>query len=705
MKPAGRFALILCVIAVAAASPAAWAQARSAAAAPIPSPAQTAAKRAITFDDLVRLDRVSEPQVSPDGKWVAYKLGTPDKEANRTASNLWLVATAGGAPQQLTRSGRDSRPQWSPDSQRLAFLSTRGGTQQVYVIAVEGGEATQLTHLSTDADNVLWSPDGKTVAFTSEVYPDCGDDACNSQRDTEREKSKVKARTYDHLLYRHWNHWSEGKRSHLFVIPAEGGAGASTPRDLTPGANYDVPPFALGGPDTIAFSPHGKELCFTANTDKDEALSTNGDLFIVAVNGEQPPKRLTTNPAFDGAPVYSPDGRFIAYRAQMKAAYESDRWRLMLYDRQSGRHIKLTENFDRSPEGYAWSADSKTIYFEAEDQGQSPIFGVSVTGGEPRIVVKAGFNGNLSLSADGRLLAFTSSSLTKPAEIFVLHTDGSGVGQLTHHNADKLAAIEMNQPESFQFEGAEGTQVHGMLVRPPNFDPSRKYPMLLLVHGGPQGAWNDSWGYRWNAQMFAAPGYVVVMINPRGSTGYGQKFTDEINADWGGKVYVDLMKGVDYALAHFPFVDGTRMAAAGGSYGGYMMNWFAGHAQGRFKCLISHAGPYNNDSMYGATEELWFPEWDLRGTPWHNSGTFDKWSPHKHAADFGKYKTPVLVIHGELDFRVPYTEGLQMFTALQRQGVPSKLVIFPDEGHWILKPQNSELWYKTFLEWLATYLK
>ncbi len=659
------------------------------------------AKRAITFDDLIGLERVSEAQISPDGKWVAYKVASADRQANRMATNIWIAAIATGEARRLTTSGHDSLPQWSPDSKRIAFMSDRDETARVYVISIEGGEATKLTTLSTDSDNVHWSPDGKMLAFTSNVYLDCSDDACNKTRDAEREKSKVKARIYDHLLYRHWKTWADGKRSHLFVIPAEGGAA----RDLTPGANYDVPPVQRSGPEDIAFSPDSKELCFVAVTDPVEATSTNGDLFIVPVSGGEA-KRVTTNPAFDGQPSYSPDGRYIAYRAQMKAGYESDRWRLMLYDRAANKHINLTEDFDRSVERGVWSSDSRTIYFHAEDRAHGPIFVIATApGSKPRELVKEGFQGDISVSADGRTLAFTRASLTMPPEVFVAASDGSGVRQITHQNANKLADVQLSAPESFWFEGAAGAKVHGMLLRPPQFDSSKKYPLLLLVHGGPQNAWNDTWSYRWNAQVFASPGYVVVMINPRGSTGYGQKFTDEINADWGGKVFVDLMKGVDYVLGKYTFTDGARLAAAGGSYGGYMMNWFASHAQGRFKCLISHAGVYNNDSMYGATEELWFPEWDLRGTPWNNPGAYDKWSAHKYAGEFGKYKTPTLVIHGELDFRVPYTEGLQMFTALQRQGVPSKLVIFPDEGHWIAKPQNSELWYKTFLDWLGTYLK
>jgi len=595
MKRVKRLVTILCAFALAAAAPFALSQ-------PPGKPAvQTAAKRGITFDDLISLHRISEVQVSPDGKWAAYRVATPDLQANRSASNLWIVSTAGGPPQQLTRSGRDSRPQWSPDGKRLAFLSIRDTTAQVYLLSLEGGEASKLTSLSTGADNVLWSPDGKTLAFTSEVYPDCRDDACNSKRDAEREKSKVKARLYDHLLYRHWNVWSEGKRSHLFVISVEGG----TPRDLTPGADYDVPPVQRGDAEDIAFSPDSKEICFTAVTDKMEAISTNGDLFLVPVSGGAEPKRITTNPGFDGHPSYSPDGRTIAYRAQFRAGYEADKWRLMLYDRQTGKHTNVNEGFDRSVEGMVWTPDSKTIYFLAEDRGHKPVFSVAATpGAEPKVILKDTFNSDLTLSRDGRTLVFTQSSLTTPAEAFAANADGSGVRQLTRHNAEKLAALDLNPAEHFWFDGAEGTRVHAMLVRPPGFDPARKYPLVLIAHGGPQTQWSDAWGYRWNPQMFAAPGYAVLLINRRGSTGFGQKFTDEINVDYGGKPFVDLMKGVDYVLAKYPFVDGARMAAAGASYGGYMMNWFESQTKGRFKAIVTHASLYNLESMYGATEEL-----------------------------------------------------------------------------------------------------
>ena len=665
--------------------------------------AQEAAKHAIAFDDMIKMHRVAEPQISPDGKWVAYTLATPDMEGNRNASNIWLVSAAGGAPTQLTQSGHDSSPIWSPDGKTLAFLSSRSGDSQVYLLSLEGGEAQRLTKLSTGADIVKWSPDGKTIAFTSSVYPDCKDDDCNSKRDAEKEKNKVKAHVAEHLLYRHWTHWNEGKRGHLFVVPADGSA---APRDLTAGADYDVPPDERGGPADIAFSPDSKELCFTAVTDKMEAISTNGDLFIVPVAGGEA-KRITTQPGFDGNPVYSPDGKFIAYHAQLTPEYEADRWRVMLYDRHSGKNENLSEGFDRSADELAWSADSKAIYFTAENETQHPVYAMTARpGAEPKKIIADTFNTAISFgggSGTGNTMAFERASLTAPAEIFAATSEGFNVRQLTHHNDSILASLELSTPETFWFEGAEGTKVQAMLIRPPNFDATKKYPLLVLLHGGPQTMWSNAWGYRWNPQVFSGAGYVTLMINRRGSTGYGQKFTDEITNDWGGKPYVDVMNGVDTTLKKYPFIDGTRMAAAGGSYGGYMADWLATHT-GRFKAIVSHASVYDKVSMF-ATEELWFEEHDMQGTPWTNPESYKKWSPSTYAGELARFKTPTLVICGERDYRVPYTQSLEFFSALQRQGVPSKLVVFPDEGHWVLKPQNSQFWYKTFLDWLALYVK
>jgi dipeptidyl aminopeptidase/acylaminoacyl peptidase len=662
--------------------------------------AQDSSKHPITFTDMIGMHRVAEPQVSSDGKWVAYTVTTPDMDANRGASNIWIVPTAGGSEMQLTRSGHDSSPVWSPDGKTLAFLSSRNGSSQVYLLSMDGGEAHPLTKLSTGADIVKWSPDGKTLAFTSSVYPECKDDDCNSKRDAEKEKDKVKAHVAERLLYRHWTHWSEGKRSHLFVVPADGSA---APRDVTFGADYDIPPDERGGPGDINFSPDSKEICFTAVTDKMEAISTNADLFIVPVT-EGETKRVTTQQGFDGNPVYSPDGKYIAYHAQLTPGYEADRWRVMLYDRQSGKKENLSEGFDRSADELAWSADSQTIFFTAENETRKPVYAMAArAGAEPKKIIADTFNTAISFSADGKKLVFERASLAMPAEVFASASDGSNVRQLSHQNDSILAALEMNPPETFWFEGAAATKVQAMLIRPPKFDATKKYPLLVLLHGGPQTMWSNAWGYRWNAQVFSAAGYVTLMINRRGSTGYGQKFTDEITNDWGGKAYVDVMNGVDYTLKKYSFVDGARMAAAGGSYGGYMADWIATH-NGRFKAIVSHASVYDKVAMY-ATEELWFEEHDMLGTPWSNPETYKKWAPVTYAGELGKYKTPTLVIAGERDFRVPYTQSLEFFSALQRQGVPSKLVVFPDEGHWVLKPQNSQFWYKTFLDWLALYVK
>ncbi|HEY6129893.1 MAG TPA: S9 family peptidase [Candidatus Acidoferrum sp.] len=670
--------------------------------------AQETSKHAITFDDLIAMHRVAEASLSPDGKWVVYTVATPDMDANRNATNLWMAPVAGSDAIQLTRTGKDSSGKWSPDGKTIAFLSARSGESQIYLLPMEGGEAHPLTKLSTGADLVKWSPDGKTIAFTSSVYPDCvsrsaaaanNDDECNKKRNDEKEKNKVKANVADHLLYRHWTHWNEGARSHLFVTRVDGGGEA---KDLTPGANYDVPPDQRGDESDINFSPDSTEICFTAVTDKVEAISTNGDLFTVPVSGGDP-KRITTQTGFDGNPVYSPDGKFIAYHAQLTAAYEADKWRVMLYNRTTGKNENLSEAFDRSATNLAWSTDSKTIYFLAENETEQPVYAMAATAGATPKKVVNGFNAAFVLSEDGKTLLLTRTSLTMPSELFVAASDGTAIRQITHSNDALLAKLEMNAPENFWFEGAEGTQVEAMLIRPPKFDARKKYPMLVLLHGGPQTMWSNAWGYRWNAQVFSGAGYVTLMINRRGSTGYGQKFTDEITNDWGGKAYVDVMKGVDAALAKYPFIDGTKVAAAGGSYGGYLVDWIATHTD-RFKALVSHAGVYDKVSMY-ATEELWFEEHDLQGTPWSNPESYRKWAPVTYAGSLGKYKTPTLVVAGEKDFRVPYTQSLEFFNSLQRQGVPSKLVVFPDEGHWVLKPVNSQFWYKTFIEWVDKYTK
>ena len=650
--------------------------------------------RPLTFDDLIFFGRVSDPQISGDGQWVAYVVDQYDKATNGRRSSIWLGSLETGENRELTRSGkRDTRPRWSPDGKTLAFLSNRERGWQIWTIRLDGGEATPLTHLPVPVIGFRWSPDGSWLAFTAEVYPDCKSLQCTKERDEENEKSLVKARLYDRLLYRHWVAWSEGKHSHVFLIPAEGGEA----RDLTPGG-WSVPPH-LGGSHEYDFSPDSRELAFARNVDTNAAWSTNSDVWVVPVAGGEA-KRITDNPAWDGSPHYSPDGRWIAYAAMARAGFESDRRRLVLYERTTGNKKELLSAFNYSVRQFVWAPDSRSLYFTAVVDAESPIFQVSLSDGDVRAVVEETNNANLGISPDGATLVFTRQAMNRPAEVFRASTRTGKSTQVSHINDEQLAELEMNPGESFTVEGAEGATVQSWLLKPPGFNPAKKYPVLVLIHGGPQGAWMDGFHYRWNAELFAAPGYVVVMPNPRGSPGWGQRFVDEISGDWGGKVYVDIMKVVDH-VETLPFVDKTRICAGGGSYGGYMADWILGHTD-RFRCLFSHSGVYNLTSEYGATEELWFPEWEFRGTPWTNKEMYEQWSPHNYAAHF---KTPTLVIHGALDYRVPLEQSLELFTALQRQGVPSKFLYYPDEGHWIMKPQNAELWNQTVHEWLAEYLK
>jgi dipeptidyl aminopeptidase/acylaminoacyl peptidase len=675
--------------------------------------AQPAAKKPFTFEDMMSLKRISGPTISPDGKWVLFAAVDVDLKENKRTSHLWVVPTVGGPSRQLpaTPAG-ESGGHWSPDGKSYLYVSAAEGGSQVWVrgfdsgSGIPSGAATKITNISTEADGAIWSPDGKNIVFASEVFPGCADDACNKFSDQERAKSKVKATVFEHLLFRHWNHYSAGKRSHLFVVPAEGGVA----KDLTPG-DHDVPPFSLGGQDPYAISPDGKEVSFTSNWDEVGATSTNNDIFVVPITGGEP-KKLSTSPGSDSTPLYSPDGKWLAWRMQKRAGYESDRFRLVVYDRKSGEIRNLTENFDQWVEAIAWSPDSKYVYFTSENKGEAPIYRVDVAAANAPVSaagirsnaireITRGANDEVSVTADGKALVFTRLSVQAPIEVYKMDLDSKKAEELSHLNDTTLANVAMQPVESFWFAGAGGTKVQGFLLKPPRFNKDDKYPVKFLIHGGPQGQWGDEWSYRWNAELFAVDGYVVIMINPRGSTGYGQAFVDGVNKDWGGKPYIDLMNGLDYAEKTYPFIDKNRECALGASYGGYMIDWILGHTN-RFKCLVSHDGMFNTESAYGTTEELWFPEWEFGDTPWNNREGYRKWSPHLFAAQF---KTPTLVVHGQLDYRLDVSEGFQLFTTLQRLKIPSKMLYFPDEGHWVLKPQNSELWYKTVNGWVDSYLK
>jgi dipeptidyl aminopeptidase/acylaminoacyl peptidase len=660
-------------------------------------------KHPFTFEDMMSLKRVGEPVPTPDGKWVLFAAEDVDLKENKKTSHLWIVPAAGSDARRLSQTPNDeSRPRISSDGKRLIFISKATDPAQIWIADFDStagkltGASRQLTTLSSGGDGGIWAPDDKNIVFTSSVYPDCPDDTCNQQRDEELRKSKVKAKIFTRLFYRHWKDFTEFKRSHLIVVSADGSAPA---RDLTPG-DHDVPPFSLGGADMYDISPDGQEVAYTSNIDEVEATSTNNEIFLVPIGGGTA-KKISTSPGSDSIPRYSPDGKSIAWRSQARGGYESDRFTLTVYDRASEKSQIATQDFDRSVGSFVWAPDSKTVYFSAEDHGEAPIYRLSLGQKQPAEVARLHAD-DLIFGPEGKFLYLTRNSIQSPNEIWRLDVaQQSEPTAVTHLNDQALSRIAMQPLEPFAFKGAENAEVQGFLVRPPNFDKQKKYPAKFLIHGGPEGAWGDDWSYRWNPELFAANGYVVVMINPHGSTGYGQKFTEGVVGDWGGKPFADLMKGLDYAEKTYPFIDKDREAALGASYGGYMINWILGHTT-RFKCLVSHDGMFNTESAFGTTEELWFPEWEFRGPPWKSRELYRKWSPHLSAE---KFKTPTLVVHGQLDYRLDVSEGFQLFTTLQRRGVPSEMLYFPDEGHWVLKPQNAQLWYKTVNAWVDRWTK
>lgn len=657
-------------------------------------------KRNFTLDDMFKFTRVADPQISPDGKWIAYVATVVDKEKNRSNSDIWLIPSTGGTPRQLTASDKaDDRPRWSPDGKTIAFNSTRDGSPQIYLIDVTGGEARKITSIPNGTSNHIWTPDGKSLIFQTSVYPDCftgdwtKDKACNEKKDEEKSKSKVQARIINELMYKHWNTWVEETRSHIFITSADG----KEVKQLTNG-KFTVPPIALNGSEDVQISPDGNEIVFSTNMDKNFAWSTNNDIYIIPTNGGQP-KRISISDGADVSPRYSPDGNYIAYRSQKTPMYEADLWRILLYNRKTGETTILTDetNFDNWVDDLIWSPDSKTIYFTAEVKGNIPIYCVNLKREVKELVAGPYWHENVRLSKDGKFLSFTRREISYPNEVYTYSIKEKKVIRVTDVNNKFLSEVKLVKGEEVWFDGAVG-KVQGWIVKPPDFDPKKKYPLLLIIHGGPQQMFGNAYRNDW--QAFPGAGFVVMYTNPEGSPGYGQKFVEAISKDWGGNCYTSLMKAVDYAIS-LGYIDQKKISAYGGSFGGYMVNWILGKTD-RFAALISHAGVYNLEAMHGTTEELWFPEWEMGGTPWDNPDLYLKWSPHFLVKNF---KTPTLITHGELDFRVPIQQGMELFTALQRRGVPSKFLWFPDEGHWIMKPQNNELWYKTMIDWLNEWGK
>jgi dipeptidyl aminopeptidase/acylaminoacyl peptidase len=686
--------------------------------------------RPMTFADLQSIKRLSDPQISPSGRWVMFSAVDVDLKANTKTSHLWVVPMKGGPERQLTFwRGGETNGRFSPDGKQVLFVSADGSAASQIFLA-NWNEASgqmeaprQLTYISTEADGPVWSPDSKRIMFVSRVYPECsdeptwiGEDGCNKHKDEAAAKSPVKAMAFDHLLYRHWNNYVGPKRSHVLAVSATDG---NAVRDLTPQKNIgdaEAPVFSLGGPTGYAWAPDSSEIAYVTNLDTIPAASTGNDVFTVRLDDKAAkPVRVSTSPGSDDAPAYSPDGRWLAFRSQLRAGYESDRFRLMVVDRgaKAGTPRELLPRFDHWVDEFAWAPNSKAIYFVSGETGDANVLSVGLDLPEATAIANKAEYGELQVSRDGRMIVASMMTVRSPAAISAIPLDASGHGgapvtRLTHMNDALLNQLDLPKMESFMFPGAENTTVQGFLIRPPGFDAKKRYPVKFLIHGGPQGAWGNAWSYRWNPELMAASGYVVVMVNPRGSTGYGQAFIDGVNGDWGGKPYVDLMKGLDYAEQHYSFIDKRWECALGASYGGYMANWILTHTN-RFVCIVTHDGMFNPQSAYGTTEELWFNEWEFRapgdkepGQPWRyfdrpaSADPFRKWSPMLAITNA---KTPTLVVHGQRDYRLDVSEGFQLFTALQRFGVPSRMLYFPDEGHWVLKPQNSERWYQEVGDW------
>ncbi len=807
----------------------------------------------MTFKDLQAMKRVSDPQISSSGKWVLFSVTEVSLEKNSKINNLWVVPIEGGKERQLTfgevnqTSGR-----FSPDGKWVSLTSPGGGSSQIWTAAWDEATGTMkkpypLTDISTEADGAVWSPDSKRLLFVSSVYPECSvkggldgsgvrggvvsnptigslrspimghpsgvpgsleaaswgeEAACNKAKDEAAAKSAVKAQVWDGLLYRHWNAFTGKKRSHVLVVSRANGEDI---RDLTPSSvvgDAETPTFSLSGPLGYAWAPGSEEIAFVANLDKVPAASTNNDVFTLLLDdsgsgkGGAKPRKISTSLGSDDGPAYSPDGKYIAFRSQLRAGYESDRFRLMLFDRVAGTTKQLLPKFDRWVDELVWAPNAKDVYFASGNSGAENIYDYSLSNGSLSLRTNGvrAFENNqdsqvfrsennfaeyadFHVSADGKSLVASMMTVRAPSELVTFQVDdreeyddtnkhlvrhafdGSTyqgkirdvifhAQRITQLNDSILNQLDLQRMESFTFKGALASEVQGFVVRPPNFDPAKKYPLKFLIHGGPQGAWGDAWSYRWNPELMAADGYVVVMVNPRGSTGYGQAFIDGVNGDWGGKAYIDLMKGLDAAETKFPFIDKERECALGASYGGFMANWVLTHTN-RFKCIVTHDGMYNPAAAYGDTEEMWFNEWEFRraedfpktsedkkpmagggevsnptigslrspimghpegmpGQPWRYAALpaeqdpFRKWSPMLHVQNA---KTPTLVIHSQKDYRLDVSEGFQLFTALQRLGVPSKMLYFPDEGHWILKPQNSQLWYETVGDWCDRWTK
>lgn len=660
----------------------------------LPDPvAASDATHPFTAEDLVMMKRIGGSSSSPDGQWIVFPLTVTDLDTNKRLTNLWIVRPDGSGLRQLTTGpGDDQDPCWSADGSTIYFLSTRSGTSQVWKIDPVDGEPVRVTNTPLDIANVKISPDGKSLAFTMEVFPGTSVEETASRQSGAGEKN-ASGVVYTKLPVRHWDTWSTGLRSHIFVMPLATGQ----PVDIMNAMDADSPSKPFGGSEEFAFTPDGSGVVFAAaDNGREEAWLTDWELYLAPADGSGLPVNITPgNPARDTMPIFSPDGTTLAYLAMTRPGYEADRYEIRLMSWPGGEETVLAGEWDRSPTSIVWAQDGKTLYATAPNLGQHSLCAIDTGTGEVRTPVGQGYVS--SVETAGNLLIYGHANITAPLDLYALDPAANLTWRITDINRDRLSAVRMGEYEQFSFSGWNNETVYGYIVKPVDFDASKEYPVALLIHGGPQDWLGNGFGSRWNPQPYAGRGYAVVMIDFHGSLGYGRAFTDSIRSDWGGKPLVDLQRGLDAALTEYPWMDGSNVSALGASYGGYMVNWIAGNWPGRFRCLVCHDGIFDTRSFYYSTDELWFPEWDFNGTPWYNPEGYGIGNPAEHVDN---WTTPMLVIQGGMDYRVPETEGLAIFTALQRKGIPSEFLYFPDENHWVQKPRNSLFWYSTVLDWL-----
>ncbi len=655
-------------------------------------------KHPLTVEDLWAMKRIASFDLSPDNKKIVFDVTNYSMKKNEGNSDIYLMNSDGSNLHPLKNSDKDeSNPRFSPDGGKIAYLID----DQIHTCNLDGSGDIQLTDLYTGVDDYRWSHDGKKFLLISKVYPDCTSQDCNKNVDKKKKESKADVRVITHLMFRYWNHWLNGKRNHLFLFNSV----SKEYDDINFKMHNDVPPLDLGSSSDFNFSPDDKEIAFTMNPDTVVASSTNNEIYITEAAGIKKDekinyKKISESQGNDNQPVYSPDGKYIAFTSMLVPGHESAQSFLVLYDRSSGKLQNLTKGFDRSIKEIKWSPDSKTIYFTAENEIFISIYKIDIHSEKIELILKNHSNTGLIISPDGEKIYFKQQRSTLPYEIFSMKVGGK-IQQITHLNREILSNIEMIPIDTFWTKGAEGVNIQSILVKPPFFDPAKKYPMIFLIHGGPQGHWEDDFHYRWNTELFASKGYVVIAPNPTGSTGYGQALTNAVSANWGGRPYKDLMNVYDYSVKNFNYIDPKNTFAAGASYGGYMINWIEGHTD-RFNALVCHDGVFNTISEWGTTEELWFPEWEFKGTPWTNRELYEKWNPQSFIQNA---KTPMLIVQGAHDYRVPEEQAFQLFTSLQRLGIESKLLLFPEEYHFVVKPQDARFWWNSVFEWFKKYQK